>query len=370
MGKILFVLPQYKSGGGNRVFIELANFLATNKENVEIIYPNNSVEHHHYFLHGDIMKMAIGKYHSTKIFKIYNFLLTFKYLLKTMNSNENSILVISDPILSLFLLIIPKKFRLRTVRFIQANDYSIFDDGFILKRKITLNIYKKLVKSSYRLNVRFVFNSEYTYQCFQKIRENKEVKKVIIHPAVDKNIFYPKKIKSTNKKVIISLVGRPHPLKGFIDFLKAWELLDINVKRNVFLVNIITSDDLSSFNTQKFNIVRPKSDKEIADILRQTDIFISTSKWEGFGLPPLEAMNCGSTVITSDSGGIDEYIIDGINALKYQPGDVLGLSLHIEKLVLDVELREKLISNLSSTISSINWEVSGKKFQKFLNDLI
>jgi len=63
---------------------------------------------------------------------------------------------------------------------------------------------------------------------------------------------------------------------------------------NVF---IISHDDLSEFNLKNVKCIKPKNDKEIAFYMNKSHIFISTSWWEGFGLPPLEAMACGCAVI-------------------------------------------------------------------------
>ncbi len=48
-------------------------------------------------------------------------------------------------------------------------------------------------------------------------------------------------------------------------------------------------------------------------------IFISTSWWEGFGLPSLEAMACGCALILTDAGGVNEYAIANENCLMYEP---------------------------------------------------
>ena len=54
-------------------------------------------------------------------------------------------------------------------------------------------------------------------------------------------------------------------------------------------------------------IINPEQ-KRIGDILRNTDIYICNSEYESFGLPTLEAMTCGATVITTDTGGMRDFV--------------------------------------------------------------
>ena len=64
-------------------------------------------------------------------------------------------------------------------------------------------------------------------------------------------------------------------------------------------------------NVQVLNA--PLSRQQIADIFRKTSIFLDASLHEGFALFPLEAMACGAVVVASDSGGIREFVQDGVN---------------------------------------------------------
>ncbi|MGE0882715.1 MAG: glycosyltransferase family 4 protein [Blastocatellales bacterium] len=77
--------------------------------------------------------------------------------------------------------------------------------------------------------------------------------------------------------------------------------------------------------------------------MRACDIIVHASTQpEPFGLVIIEAMACGKPVIVSNSGGAAELIEDGRNALTHQPGNVQGLMMRLNELVISKELRQNL----------------------------
>lgn len=64
------------------------------------------------------------------------------------------------------------------------------------------------------------------------------------------------------------------------------------------------------------------------------------SLYEGFGLPPLEALACGTPVITSNASSLPEVV--GNAALMVDPFDVGALAVAIERALVDTTLRAEL----------------------------
>ena len=77
-------------------------------------------------------------------------------------------------------------------------------------------------------------------------------------------------------------------------------------------------------------------DADISAIYSGARAFVYPSFYEGFGLPPLEAMQCGTPVITSNAGSLPE--VTGTAALLVDPGDTPGLAAAL-RIVLDDDLR-------------------------------
>lgn len=90
--------------------------------------------------------------------------------------------------------------------------------------------------------------------------------------------------------------------------------------------------------------------------------FLFPSLYEGFGMPPLEAMACGVPVITSDTSSLPEVVGDA--GILVQPTDVDGISKAIYNLVSQPELRNRLSEKGLSRAESFSW---GKSTEKLIN---
>jgi glycosyltransferase involved in cell wall biosynthesis len=81
--------------------------------------------------------------------------------------------------------------------------------------------------------------------------------------------------------------------------------------------------------------------------------FVFPSEYEGFGLPPLEALSCGAPVITSDVSSLPEVVGDA--AITVSPSDVDGLAQAMLSLVSDPVLRERLMTSGLAQARSFSW---------------
>ena len=81
-------------------------------------------------------------------------------------------------------------------------------------------------------------------------------------------------------------------------------------------------------------------------------VFISL--YEGFGLPPLEAMCCGCPVLVSDAGPLPEVVGDA--AITVDPFDVEKIADAIVKIVTDEELRKNLIKRGKEWVKRFSWQ--------------
>jgi glycosyltransferase involved in cell wall biosynthesis len=81
--------------------------------------------------------------------------------------------------------------------------------------------------------------------------------------------------------------------------------------------------------------------------------FLFPSWYEGFGLPPLEAMACGTPVVTSDRGSLPEVV--GPGGILVSPEDVNGLADAMESLWVDWALRQRLSMRAQRQASRFSW---------------
>jgi len=117
-------------------------------------------------------------------------------------------------------------------------------------------------------------------------------------------------------------------------------------------------------------ILEPLRDIELIKIYDSCDIFLHTSWYEGFGLPPLEAMSRGAVVVVTRSGGVSEYAIHESNCLMADPGDVRGLKSCIERLAESPSLRETLSKKAVETAKFFNVDSFKYKAKKILSLVI
>lgn len=101
------------------------------------------------------------------------------------------------------------------------------------------------------------------------------------------------------------------------------------------------------------------SDLELITLYSMADIFAFPSFFEGFGIPPLEAMACGAPIITSDTSSLPEVVGDA--AILVNPHDIDALSHAITRLIDNEGLREELRQKGFQRIQHFSWPQTARK---------
>jgi glycosyltransferase involved in cell wall biosynthesis len=101
------------------------------------------------------------------------------------------------------------------------------------------------------------------------------------------------------------------------------------------------------------------SDLELITLYSMADVFAFPSFFEGFGIPPLEAMACGAPVITSNTSSLPEVV--GNAALQVDPHDIDALADAILRLLDDESLREELRQKGYEQVKHYTWDASARK---------
>ncbi|HVU69004.1 MAG TPA: glycosyltransferase family 1 protein [Ktedonobacteraceae bacterium] len=101
------------------------------------------------------------------------------------------------------------------------------------------------------------------------------------------------------------------------------------------------------------------SDLELAILYNLADVFAFPSFFEGFGVPPLEAMACGAPVITSNTSSLPEVV--GEAALTVDPHNIDELAQAITRLLGDEKLREELRQKGFERAQIYTWPKAAQK---------
>jgi len=96
----------------------------------------------------------------------------------------------------------------------------------------------------------------------------------------------------------------------------------------------------------------------LRSLYQRARVFVYPSRYEGFGIPPLEAMACGTPVIATRTGAIAEYAADA--ALLIDPGDPRALREAMLRLLRDPSLRRDLRARGLERARHYRWERSAR----------
>lgn len=188
----------------------------------------------------------------------------------------------------------------------------------------------------------------------------------VICNAINSKIFYPREnFQVDNEYINITIIGSEgFKFKNINESLSA--IRKLREKYQNIKLNWISQDEPRQ--NKESAIVNPKQE-EIGNILRNTDIFICNSEYESFCLPALEAMTCGAAVVTTDNGGIRDFINDNDNALIIKKHDQNDFMDKVELLINDKNTRLKLMKNGAQTSKKFSWEVSTRKMEIYYKEI-
>lgn len=109
---------------------------------------------------------------------------------------------------------------------------------------------------------------------------------------------------------------------------------------------------------------------QLRDIYTSMDIFLMPSHHEGFGMPPMEAMACGTACIVTNVGGVPDYTIPGETAIVVEPQNVDELAEALHTLVREKDRIAELSKRGQDHIQQFTWEQCGSTFEEILESSV
>jgi glycosyltransferase involved in cell wall biosynthesis len=151
------------------------------------------------------------------------------------------------------------------------------------------------------------------------------------------------------------------PRKNFLMLLEAYKLSESNVpllivgrKNKTFAdSNLDVEDDKSDIKFTGYI-----SDEELVILYKSAMCFIYPSLYEGFGIPPLEAMACGCPTVVSNIASLPE--VCGLASVFIDPHNKEEISEAIKNIANDENLRNRLVNAGFDQVGKFNWDKSAK----------
>ncbi len=199
--------------------------------------------------------------------------------------------------------------------------------------------------------------------------------RIFVTPLAASQLFYhcsdAQKIEATRRKYnipnapyILSL-GTLEPRKNVVQTIRCFiKLVEQQNIKDLYLVlagakgwsyEKIFAEISSNHNLKdKIIVTGYVADEDLAPLYSGALAFVYPSFYEGFGLPPLEAMQCGIPVITSNTSSLPEVVGDA--GIMLAPKDVDGLCHSMFELYSNLSLRQSLADKSLEQAKKFSWE--------------
>lgn len=214
-----------------------------------------------------------------------------------------------------------------------------------------------------------------------KIKENK-VRVVYLAagakyvPVNDKNKILEIKQKYKIDRPYILFVGTLEPRKNILNVINSFSLAADKYKiehdlilagKRGWLYEPIYGLIKDSKYKERIRILDNISADELPAIYSEADLFVYPSLYEGFGLPPLEAMACGVPVITSNNSSLPEVVGDA--AIKIDPKDIEQIAYETARVLNSNEIRDSLSKKGLERAKLFSWEKCAKDTIKIYEEI-
>lgn len=163
-------------------------------------------------------------------------------------------------------------------------------------------------------------------------------------------------------KKYILVVGTVEPRKNIVTAIEAFMMLPKNLRQKFPLVIVGMRGWLSNKIDKHINSLVDRgeiiklgyiSQEYIPFIYSGASVLVFPSIYEGFGLPPLEAMSSGIPIITSNVSSLPEVVGDA--GLLFDPFDVIGFAAGIKLVLTNKEYSQQLVSKSLKQSKKFDW---------------
>lgn len=198
----------------------------------------------------------------------------------------------------------------------------------------------------------------------------------IIHCGVSNEWSEPTPALTEQKKPYLVYVGNIKPHKNLTRLLDAFEILKDEIPHNLKIIGkkegFVTGDSGIAQKIAKFgdriDFTGFIAFDDLRATVRHADALVMPSLYEGFGLPPVEAMAAGCVSIVSDVASMPEICQDA--AHYFSPYDTKDMAQQIKRVIFDEAYKDQLRKKGHHLVAKLTWEKAIDDASRFIQDLL
>ena len=247
-----------------------------------------------------------------------------------------------------------------------------------LRRSLHLHLTRRVLNGAARI----LAVSKYTKSDIEKLFGIPGARIEVVYNAIDER-FLRGHASDTDRQLLaerylvtypfLLYAGRISPHKNLVRIIEAFSALKAELEKDGSFPDlklIIIGDELSKHPDLRRTVIRGGVQNDVRfmgfvpiEMLRvfydAAKIFVFPSLYEGFGLPPLEAMAHGTPVVTSNTSSLPEVV--GNAAVLVNPENVFEIMRALLRVLLDQTVREKFKQRGYEQVKKFSWEASAQQ---------
>jgi glycosyltransferase involved in cell wall biosynthesis len=266
---------------------------------------------------------------------------------------------------------------------IVIHDLAYLELPEVLKTGHHVWFLQKSITRSIKKASRVVAVSEHTKRQISKYYGVPLNEIAVVSPSLDKNAFRPAsdvEIKQFKKRHgirdnYILYFGTLEPRKNIVGLIRSYRLLPAELRAKYQLVLAGGKGWGSAEIDHELSLLQPGElvrtgyvpQDEAHVVYSGATVFVYASRYEGWGMQTLEAMACGTPVISADNSSLPE--VGGDAALYFKSGDDTQLVAALQRVLTDAKLRQQMVRKGYAHCKNFSWQRSAENLLKVFKDL-
>jgi glycosyltransferase involved in cell wall biosynthesis len=355
--KIVWIVPDLAVNGRSRAVCELSAQLVERAYEVEILYPRGRRE---VPVPSGVRASAGGIELDAPLSSM---LLNLPALF--LNTPACEWIICVGPPTPLAGLIAGRLRHARVLVYATGDERTSLDYRQGADSDVTLGFYRHLADFTHRLPGRYAVNSSWTAT---RLRHGRGRDCPVIPYGINPAVFHPDGPRMIRDDLFtVITLGTPDQRKGLADLIQALNRLAGEGSSRRFQLWVIARGELDLAAARfPHRVIGAATDRELAAALRAADLLVYPSWAEGFGLPPLEAMACGTPALCADCGGVNEYARHNVNCLLVPPRDPATLARAVALCMDDPSLLGRLSEAGLETAARFTWRQAALSLESIL----